>query len=186
MVDSDVEDSAMFDARKMQQLADAQVSVSDKIRALDRAGVNRADIARFLGKRYQHVRNVLEADKERDRNAVLTRSKDLPTYRDPEGGRSEGRESKAPSDRPLALFRLLANPDGSVLLPRHVVEAFGAAPGEVLIAVAAAGELILRTPEASVVGAQELVRTLIAGEDSLAESLIEDRRREVEHERRNG
>ena len=31
-------------------------------RALDAAGYARADIARFLGKRYQHVRNVLEGD----------------------------------------------------------------------------------------------------------------------------
>ena len=38
-------------------------SVSDKIRALAAAGYSRADIARMLGKRYQHVRNVLEADK---------------------------------------------------------------------------------------------------------------------------
>ncbi len=38
---------------------DADLSVSDKIRALDALGVPRAEIARLLGKRYQHVRNVL-------------------------------------------------------------------------------------------------------------------------------
>ena len=31
---------------------------SEKIRALDAAGYMHADIAKFLGKRYQHVRNV--------------------------------------------------------------------------------------------------------------------------------
>ena len=44
----------------------APVSVSDQIRALDKAGLPRAEIARRLGKRCQHVRNVLEGDKARD------------------------------------------------------------------------------------------------------------------------
>src|SRR5438477_11235725 len=35
---------------------------SAKIRALHRAGHSRAEIARFLNIRYQHVRNVLERD----------------------------------------------------------------------------------------------------------------------------
>ena len=37
-------------------------TVSNKIRALAAGGVPRAEIARLLGKRYQHVRNVLEDD----------------------------------------------------------------------------------------------------------------------------
>ena len=38
---------------------------SDKIRALDAAGYERADIARYLDIRYQHVRNVLVNDERR-------------------------------------------------------------------------------------------------------------------------
>ena len=34
-------------------------TTSQKIRALNKAGFERADIARYLDKRYQHVRNVL-------------------------------------------------------------------------------------------------------------------------------
>lgn len=45
-------------------LAD-EATVSGQIRALARRGWSRADIARALGKRYQHVRNVLEDDKRR-------------------------------------------------------------------------------------------------------------------------
>ncbi|UYN99252.1 MAG: hypothetical protein KIT02_15230 [Devosia sp.] len=41
---------------------DTTLSVADKIRELDGKGVSRAQIARLLGKRYQHVRNVLERD----------------------------------------------------------------------------------------------------------------------------
>jgi len=42
-----------------QEIVDGLVTKADKIRALDRAGFSRADIARFLDIRYQHVRNTL-------------------------------------------------------------------------------------------------------------------------------
>jgi len=47
------------------QIVASSATVSDKIRALNEAGYSRAEIAKLLGKRYQHVRNVLEADKIR-------------------------------------------------------------------------------------------------------------------------
>lgn len=40
-------------------IKDEHKTVSAKIRALDAAGYTRSQIANFLGKRYQHVRNVL-------------------------------------------------------------------------------------------------------------------------------
>lgn len=40
-------------------ITDQHKTVSSKIRALDAAGYTRSQIANFLGKRYQHVRNVL-------------------------------------------------------------------------------------------------------------------------------
>lgn len=48
-------------------LSDPGLSVSGKIRALNNYGVPRAEIARLLDKRYQHVRNVLVADEEKKR-----------------------------------------------------------------------------------------------------------------------
>ena len=44
---------------EMQGIVEGLPSIAARIRALDAAGYARADIARFLGKRYQHVRNVL-------------------------------------------------------------------------------------------------------------------------------
>ena len=44
---------------------DSGLNISDRIRALDRLGMPRAEIARQLGKRYQHIRNVLEASRGR-------------------------------------------------------------------------------------------------------------------------
>lgn len=54
-------------------LADEE-TVSGQIRALARHGWSRAEIARALGKRYQHVRNVLEDDKRRTGAALAAPS----------------------------------------------------------------------------------------------------------------
>ena len=47
----------------LQKKVDAETTVSGRIRLLANEDYTRADIARILGKRYQHVRNVLEGDK---------------------------------------------------------------------------------------------------------------------------
>jgi len=48
---------------RMLGLTEGLATKSDKMRVLERAGYARADIARFLGVRYQQVRNTLEGDK---------------------------------------------------------------------------------------------------------------------------
>lgn len=50
-------------------VSDEGLNVSQKIRALNDLGVPRAEIARLLGKRYQHVRNVLVAEDQKARSA---------------------------------------------------------------------------------------------------------------------
>jgi bifunctional DNA-binding transcriptional regulator/antitoxin component of YhaV-PrlF toxin-antitoxin module len=179
----------MLDTAQMQQIAEAHASISDKIRALDGAGVKRADIARFLNRRYQHVRNVLEGDKQRGRGAQASLERKVTTYQMLGCNATQPREVAERarlSASPVAFFRVGVESDGRLLLPRHVVEAFGASPGEVLIATASNGELVLRTSSVAVGRAQELVRALIPGDHSLADSLIAERRREVEEERRDG
>ena len=52
----------MPDSQDAARIIVSAATVADKIRALDAAGHPRAEIARLLGKRYQHVRNVLEGD----------------------------------------------------------------------------------------------------------------------------
>jgi len=44
---------------------------ADKMRVLERSGYARADIARFLGVRYQQVRNTLEGDKRTGYNPEI-------------------------------------------------------------------------------------------------------------------
>jgi hypothetical protein len=48
-------------------VSDEELNVSEKIRALGNLGVPRAEIAKLLGKRYQHVRNVLIAEEQKAR-----------------------------------------------------------------------------------------------------------------------
>ena len=103
----------------------SNVSVSDKIRALAAAGLPRADIARALGKRYQHVRNVLEADK-------------LHAPRTPSSGPMEaadGRFGVAHAGKSFTgSHRLLVEPGGIVRLPPDLLASLQAAPGSVIIA----------------------------------------------------
>src|SRR5437868_12266911 len=54
----------------MEELAARFQTKSDKIRSLAKAGYSRAEIARFLGIRYQHVRNVLVDDEKTGRQAA--------------------------------------------------------------------------------------------------------------------
>jgi hypothetical protein len=49
-------------------VSDPKLNVSGKIRALNAYGVPRAEIAKLLNKRYQHVRNVLVAEEQKRRS----------------------------------------------------------------------------------------------------------------------
>ena len=64
-----------MNSMKMMEITDPYRTKADKMRVLEQAGVARADIARFLGVRYQQVRNTLEGDKRTgyapDLNAIL-------------------------------------------------------------------------------------------------------------------
>lgn len=109
-----------MDDEKMAVLTEDFPVKADKMRVLAKAGVSRGDIARFLGVRYQQVRNTLEGDKrtgyapELDKKVVL---KKLAIAKD-----------EAP-------FRLLAlGGDEEVVLPADLVEDL-AGPGEPLFAV---------------------------------------------------
>ena len=90
---------------------------SEKIRALARRGVERADIARALGIRYQHVRNVLEQDKAREATAGMAEPPQFPFRAD---------------NMPSVKVRL--GPDGRVVIPASIRDALGLKEGDVLFA----------------------------------------------------
>jgi hypothetical protein len=132
-----------------------------KIRALAAQGRSRADIARALNIRYQHVRNVLIRDEAKARAA----------------GASE--TAMVPGKITVAV-------DGSVVVPATAINALSLKQGDPLFVRIADGEIHLLTRRAVTRRVQSLVREFVPEGVSLVDELIEDRRREVEAEARNG
>jgi bifunctional DNA-binding transcriptional regulator/antitoxin component of YhaV-PrlF toxin-antitoxin module len=132
-------------------------SKAEKIRALAARGTPRADIARFLGVRYQQVRNVLVRSERTDPSSW------------PRTTSMAGAEK----------VRIDAN--GKLELPRLLLDALDLKDGDVLLArVDQEGELQLRTVAAAVRTAQAIVRRFVPEGVSLVDELIEDRQREAE------
>lgn len=169
--------------RDLQRIIDAQASIAGKIRALDSAGVKRAEIARLLNRRYQHVRNVLEGDKLRGDGAASSGAGGN-LYGAAHTGSAEIARARefSPARAGRAFARLAVNSDGTLTVPAHIVSMLKGLPGDGVVAVVENGEMTMLSPEMAMSRAQQLVRKLIAGEDSLAESLLADRRLEVEGE----
>lgn len=150
-------------ARRHDQL-DKLPTTSAKIRALDAEGVSRADIARKLNIRYQHVRNVLEQDR-------LKKAKTIGAS----GSASESGDAGASVKTKLG-------PDGRIVIPAAFRESLGLKDGDVLFARLENCEIVLLTPKAAMRRAQEIVRRFVPDDVSLVDELIEDRRREAKHE----
>jgi hypothetical protein len=117
----------MLSRERMAEIVQPHATVSDRIRALDAAGVPRAEIARFLAKRYQHVRNVLEGDKQRGHQLGDA---------DLSGVAEQGPPFERPADdrefvesRGGGAYRLKVRADGSLLLPKEVLSAFSVEQG---------------------------------------------------------
>ena len=141
-------------------------SKSAKIRALAARGMKRADIARLLGIRYQHVRNVLEHDKTQI-----------------EGGKVEyARGSSSLLGQPSSSIKLRVGPDGRIVIPVAFREAVGLKEGDVLFARLESGEIHLLTPKAAMARTSAMIRRFVPEGVSLVDELIEERRREAKRE----
>src|SRR6185312_7784704 len=172
------------EADRMRAIAGAHATVADKIRALDTAGYARADIARFLGKRYQHVRNVLEGDAQAG-GYVLGKA-DLSGVRD--NGRPFEREDNAAfiERRSPTAFWIEVKPDGTLPLPPEIVEVLAARPGERVFASIADGRVTLKSGDAADRDIQAIMARHIKPGRLVSESLIADRKAEAEREEWGG
>ena len=161
-----------MDSSEVAQIVGSAMSVSDKIRALNRAGHPRADIARLIGKRYQHVRNVLEADKlhpPRDLSPVACAQSQAGLE---EPARSFG-----------GVYRLSVEADGALRLPPEVLAVLGVRPGGVLISELGEDRLVILSARAAL----ERIDALMApfrkvGGPLASEELIAERRAEAARE----
>ncbi|MDE0060771.1 MAG: AbrB/MazE/SpoVT family DNA-binding domain-containing protein [Defluviicoccus sp.] len=142
----------------MAAVADGLPTKAAKIRALDAAGYPRADIARFLGIRYQHVRNVLlQGTPKSPRAADRARSTDR--------------------------VEVKIGPGGRIVIPAAFREAMEAGEGDTLVAVIDGDGVVRLTSAATALRmARRIVSEAIPADVSLSDSLIEDRRREAARE----
>ena len=146
----------------------AETTVSDRIRALDRAGHSRAEIARLLGKRYQHVRNVLEADKAK---APAADPKNMPTRA----------VSTLPGTLPTR-FRFVVKSDGALVLSQEAQAALGVKPGSVIIGLMRGESMMLTEGGISSRRARDRCAPYIKPVVSVVDEFIADRRKEAERE----
>jgi hypothetical protein len=169
----------MADRERLDALARAHSTVAGKIRALAAAGVPRADIARFLGKRYQHVRNVLEGDAQAGSGGsggfVLGKA-DLSGVQD--GGRAFDREDDAAfiERRSATAFWIEVKPDGTLPLPPEIVEVLGGGPGERVFATIADGRVTLKSGDAAMEDARSIVRKYIKPGSRVVDEFLAERR----------
>jgi hypothetical protein len=168
--------TAPADPVLMSALADPLDRIADKARVLAAAGYARADIARFLDRSYQQVRQILEQDAARRRREAAA---PVPAASPPVvGGVSEGAQAAfVRTDLPV---RLVAGADGSLVLPPEL----GAKPGEVFMACRTETGFEVIDAQTSMRRAQELIRPFIKDDGrSVVDDFIAERRLEAARER---
>lgn len=147
----------------MGRVAEGLPTISAKIRALDAAGYACADIARFLNRRYQHVRNVLVQGPPKSKSDQIgSNMSDIPG----------NIESKT----------LQVAKNGRVVIPVEMRSAMLVDETGYVTARVVEGELRILSPKAALLKAQKTVREKTSGVASLADELIAERRAEAQRE----
>ncbi len=136
---------------------------SDKIRALSRHGVPTAEIARFLGIRYQHARNVLV-------EAGLHRAGEEA------GALAVSRERRSTWG--------VIEADGSLLLPADLMKGQGLAPGARVYVGRTGDGLEVLSQQAALARAQAIAAPYRRPGVSEVDGFIAERRREAACEER--
>ena len=129
---------------------------SDKIRALAREGAPTAEIARFLGIRYQHARNVLVES-------------GLHNRRDAEA-------AEAPASAAAQSGWLRIDAAGRLQLSPEALKAAGLGPEETVYFSATEGGLELLSRRAALKRAEAIARRFVPEGVSLVDELIAERR----------
>ncbi len=190
--------------RRMGEVAQNEPTKSAAIRALWRAGFERADIARYLEIRYQHVRNVIERAKSTEAGpANGLREKEQTEF----AGQTKADRiraldaqgmSRADIARELGISyqhvyntlkhapnrpeTVTVGPDGRIVIPVRYRRALQIEPGDEVRLTVENGELRVIGRKAAIEQAQALVRKFVPEGTSLADELIAERRAEAARE----
>jgi hypothetical protein len=150
-----------------QTLTEGLSTKSEKIRALGRAGASTGDIARYLGIRYQHARNVLA-------DAGLLGERLKAEAADAEASRRVDPEADH-------LWARLAA-DGTLTVPARFLARAGLAKGQLAHVRLTDDGVEILSQAAALRRAQQIVRKYVPEGVSLADELIAERRAEAERE----
>lgn len=148
---------------EMQHIVKDHTTVSARIRALDAAGYARADIARFLGKKYQHVRNVLLQGRPKS-----------------EAAGAPAADPQEPGNVEPQKLRIAAN--GRLVVPADMRAAMLIDDSGHLTARVVQGELRVLAPLAAVRKLQRMTQDAVPAGVSLVDELIAERRVEEQDE----
>ena len=151
--------------RPMEQAVVGLSTKSDKIRALYRDGYSRSEIRRFLGIRYQHVRNVLVRD----------------GHMEPRLSRTSREEAAAPerhSGAPPEQVRVVVGPGGRVVIPAAYREALEIEEGGAVVMRVEGDELRAVSDETEVRRVRDMIARYVPEGVSLVDELLRERRRE--------
>lgn len=174
-------DSGRPDRPRMDALTAGLPTKSAKIRRLAEAGYERADIARYLGVRYQFVYNVLSAPAPKARGPQVEPSEKAPAA--PSQGAREvaaGRRGSAPN-----WVWTEVRKGGVVEVPAAFLGAIGVREGE-QVQVALEGDVIrILGREAAIRELREQVRRYVPEGVSLVDRLLAERRAEAAREAGN-
>ena len=146
----------------MKRLCAGLTTKSDKIRALGNGSYARADIARYLDIRYQHVRNVLVRAEEKD----------------------EKQRSNEMNEGPPGQIWTQVGADGRVVIPAAYRQLLGIGGGGHVLSRFEDGEVRMVGRDTAIDRVQAMVAKYVPEGVSLVDELLAERRREVEQEER--
>lgn len=173
----------MIDHDQMAEIVSPFTTVSDKIRALARHDVPRAEIARFLGKRYQHVRNVLEGDKSA---APAEGFYTAPRVETPGlSDQTSPFEPARPAERIGRVYRFMVDASGTIKLPEEVMAKLQIQPLSIAVALFENDTFAFLSREEALRRARALVPQWRPGDPLWSDELIAERRREAAEEERD-
>lgn len=188
--------------RRMNEVAKDEPTKSAAIRALSRAGFERADIARYLDIRYQHVRNVIVQAESAGGGHGLREEGQATFVRQTKADRIRALDARGMSRGDIAremgisyqhVYNTLKHapgrpetvtvgPDGRIVIPVQYRRALQIEPGDEVRLKVEDGELRVIGRKAAVEQAQALVRKFVPEGISLSGELIAERRAEAAKE----
>ena len=142
----------------MSELTKSLRTKSDKIRTLSAAGYTRSDIAKFLGIRYQHVRNVLVAEEQKKQNSNETTANEE---------------------------WVQVGPDGRTVIPIQYRRLLGVENGGPVRLIADGKTLRLNGRDEVLQEIRNIVGDKLTRGRSVVDNLLADRREETAHEAHN-